>query len=237
MILPKPYYEKDGIVIYNAHCRNILRELPCADLAITDPPYGKETHAGARTGDGDKILVDFSSITADELRGIMELANIKRWWISFMEWRHIAELERKPPINLEFIRMGIWVKPNGAPQFTGDRPGTGWEGVGLFHKPGKKFWNGGGHHAVWIDNKENTLHPTGKPISLINRLMDLFSLPDELVLDPFMGSGTTLLSAKELGRKAIGIEIEEKYCEIAAKRLSQDVFDFTEINPQGEGGE
>ena len=225
MSLPKPYWEKNGFTIYHADCEKILAEI-CADVVITDPPYGEQTHKGARTGDGDKILVNFDPITSDKLRRIMELALLKRWWVAFMEWRHIAELEKTPPVNLEFIRMGIWVKPNGSPQFTGDRPGTGWEGIGIFHKPGKKFWNGGGHHAVWIDNKENTLHPTGKPQSLVNQLVGLFSTEQETILDPFMGSGTTLVAAKQLGRKAIGIEIEEKYCEIAAQRLSQQVIPF-----------
>ena len=75
-------------------------------------------------------------------------------------------------------------------------------------------------------HKEPRWHPTQKPVRLMRELVGLFSSPGQVVLDPFMGSGTTLVAAKKLGRKAIGIEIEEKYCEIAAKRLSQEVFDF-----------
>jgi site-specific DNA-methyltransferase (adenine-specific) len=69
-------------------------------------------------------------------------------------------------------------------------------------------------------------HPTPKPVSLPAHFIALHSRENDLILDPFMGAGTTLRAAKDLGRKAIGIEIEEKYCEIAAKRLSQEVFDF-----------
>jgi len=69
-------------------------------------------------------------------------------------------------------------------------------------------------------------HPTPKPVSLMRRMIENSSDIDDLVLDPFVGSGTTLVAAKELGRKAIGIEIEERYCEIAAKRLSQEILQF-----------
>lgn len=87
----------------------------------------------------------------------------------------------------------------------------------------------GGRVGVFYHNKNDTEwkkapHPTTKPLKLMSELMRLFSNEDELILDPFMGSGTTLRAAKDLGRKAIGIEIEEKYCEIAAKRLSQEVL-------------
>jgi DNA modification methylase len=69
-------------------------------------------------------------------------------------------------------------------------------------------------------------HQTVKPIKLMSELVSLFTNPGETIIDPFMGTGTTLRAAKDLGRKAIGIEIEERYCEIAAKRMAQEVFSF-----------
>lgn len=147
------------------------------------------------------------------------------WWVATMEWQHIADLERTPPDGWRFIRFGIWTKPNGAPQFTGDRPGTGWEGIGIFHcGDGAMSWNGGGRHGVWNTPKISGDHPTQKPITLIREWVDLFSNPGDTILDPFMGSGTTLRAAKDLGRKAIGIEISEEYCEIAVRRLRQQVL-------------
>ncbi len=85
-------------------------------------------------------------------------------------------------------------------------------------------WNGGGLPAVWSYNKISGFHPTGKPEPLLLDWVRQFSDADELILDPFMGSGTTLAAAKRLGRNAIGIEREERYCEIAAKRMQQEAL-------------
>ena len=195
-----------------------------ADVVISDPPYGARTHDGARTGDiGDRVLVDFAPVDATTFtQDVAKMMTItQRWVVLTCEWRHVHLLE---PLGL--VRFGVWVKPNGAPQFTGDRPATGWEAVAILHREGKKRWNGGGRHAVWNVPKIEGQHPTTKPMRLIHQFVQLFSDEGELILDPFMGSGTTLRAAKDLRRKAIGIEIEEKYCEIAAKRLEQEVFDF-----------
>lgn len=221
-----PYYQDSTCTIYHADCFDVLPTLETVDLLLTDPPYAPQTHEGARTGDyGSRALVDFSPVSAALLRDLFATALVARWIVATMDWRHIADLERQPPDGCRFVRFGIWVKPNGAPQFTGDRPATGWEGVGILHRDGGRMrWNGGGSHSVWTANKINSEHPTGKPISLFQQFVQLFSDPGATVLDPFMGGGTTLRAAKNLGRKAIGIEIEERYCEIAAKRLSQEVL-------------
>ena len=224
----KPYYEQDGITIYHGDCREILPTLDTGsiDLVLTDPPYSEEVHAGARTRNSDNpgSLITFASIDGpDWLADVAPVA--KSWVVATMDWRHIADAHRDMPDGLRFVRFGVWVKPNGAPQFTGDRPATGWEGVGIFHKSGGAMaWNGGGKRAVWEVPAVASDHPTGKPIKLVREWICLFSNPGETVLDPFMGSGTTLRAAKDLGRKAIGIEIEERYCEIAVKRLQQAVL-------------
>jgi len=223
-----PYYDEDGITIYHGDCREILQSIPVVDVCITDPPYGEETHAGARTGSrGDRPLVNFQSLTSTELISAFSLLRVRRWLVATVEWRHMLSLETDTPGNLSFIRFGVWVKPNGAPQFTGDRPGTGWEAVAILHGPASPMaWNGGGRHAVWSIPKTEGDHPTGKPSRLVRDFVNLFSNPGETIIDPFMGSGSTLVAAKNLGRRAIGIEIEERYCEIAAKRLYQKVLAF-----------
>jgi site-specific DNA-methyltransferase (adenine-specific) len=217
-----PYYADESVTLYHGDCRDVLPAIERADVLLSDPPYAPQTHQGARTVTCTRPLVDFAAVDADTLRAVFALAAPRRWCVATMDWKHIAELERQPPAGLRFVRFGIWVKPNGAPQFTGDRPAMGWEGVGVLHAAdGPMRWNGGGSHAVWRVNKENSDHPTGKPLDLVQRLCGLFSEPGELVVDPFCGGGTTLVAAKNLGRRAIGIEMDERHCETTARRLSQ----------------
>lgn len=237
----KPYYEHAGITIYHGDCREVLPQIPASwfGLILTDPPYSPATHTGARTRKSaensmDNVLIDFAPMTIEEIKAALGVAAIRlrRWMISFMDWRYMVELESSPPEFMRFIRFGVWVKPNGAPQFTGDRPATGWEAIAIMHKhyPAGDIalaWNGGGARAVWDFPVVHGQHPAEKPLHLCKQLIRQFK--DECVapiVDPFMGSGTTLLAAKSLGYAAIGIEIEEKYCEIAAKRLSQEVLQF-----------
>jgi site-specific DNA-methyltransferase (adenine-specific) len=218
------YYDEGGIQIYHGRCEDVLLSL-AVDVTITDPPYAERTHVGARSGNAvDEKLIHFDSITDEALVAIArQLVGVtKRWVLMTCDWQHAVRLEECG----DLVRLGVWIKPNGAPQFTGDRPGTGWEAVALLHRGGRKEWNGGGHHAVWHCPIVQGQHPTEKPLALVKQWVSLFSQPGELILDPFMGSGTTLRAAKDLGRRAIGVEIEERYCEIAAKRLSQQVLDF-----------
>ena len=226
-----PYYDHAGIRIFHGDCRGVLPTLEPVDVVITDPPYSETTHAGARTSGGG-VLLDgaFGCVDAALLRSVFALALPRRWLVSFVDWKHVTPLSDEPPSGLEFVRFGVWVKPNGMPQLTGDRPSHGWEAVGIWHRAGvAKRWNGGGHHAVWTCNKENGPHPTMKPLRLVGQFVRLFSDPGETILDPFMGSGTTLVAAKQAGRMAIGIEREERYCEAASKRLEQEVLDLAPV--------
>lgn len=143
-------------------------------------------------------------------------------------WR--ADLEAA---GLDYVRTGAWIKVGSTPQFSGDRPATGFEAVTIAHPKGRKRWNGGGHHAVWShpivlnrSGNDPRWHTTQKPLSLMDELVSLFSEPGETVLDAFGGSGTTAVSAARLGRRCIVIEQQEKHCESIVKRLSQQVFDL-----------
>lgn len=149
----------------------------------------------------------------------------RRWAIVFSDaetthrWK--SELEGS---GMRYIRTGAWVKPDAMPQMSGDRPAVGFEPCTIAHAQGPMRWNGGGRQAVWTYGTAKVnrpAHPCPKPEPLMLHLVTDFTDHGETILDPFMGSGTTLVAAKRLGRKAIGIEREEKYCEVAAKRLAQ----------------
>lgn len=218
--------------IYQGDCLEIMRTWPdkCVDLVITDPPYGEKTHNGARTGKfndpvkNDPVkLVDFNSVDSEYMislaKKLCELA--KRWVVMTCDWRHCAAIEAALPEI--FIRAGVWTKPNPTPQFTGDRPSTGWEAVAILHRQGRKQWNGGGHAAVWHIPKISGEHPTEKPIALLLKWVRLFANEDDIILDPFCGSGTTLVAAEKNRHPWIGIEIEPKYVAIAQARVDAEM--------------
>lgn len=218
-----PYYQDEAVTLYLGDCREILPTLEPVDHVITDPPYDDQTHAGARTGGDGKTIVemDFAAVNSDLwfLGQCIELS--RRWVLAFCSMEQLGAYRKTA--GETWIRSGFWHRPDGCPQFTGDRPGQPGEAIAIMHRAGKKRWNGGGHHAYWSYGieRDGRVHPTQKPEGLMCQIVQQFTDPGDTVLDPFMGSGTTIVAAKRLGRKAIGIEINEAYCEIAARRLSQ----------------
>jgi DNA modification methylase len=225
------YYEDASVVIYHGNCLDILPQLGQVDHVITDPPYDEATHGKhlATVADG-RALLSFPSLRPSEFLAIADSLAVlaSRWVVMTCDYRHAPLVHDRD----YFVRQGVWVKPNGAPQFTGDRPGMGYEPVLILHRQGRKRWNGGGRHAVWTCPIISGGHPTEKPEPLLAMLVRDFTDEGETILDPFMGSGTTLVAAKRLGRKAIGIELNEKYCEIAAKRCAQgSLFTPDEAQP------
>lgn len=206
--------------LYLADAFDILPTLGEVDSIITDPPYGPKTHESAMTtkSGSPSLLVDFDSITEEQFIAFcghaVQLA--RRWVILTCEWRYVIGLEKA---GLPLVRFGIWLKQDSAPQFSGDRPGTGWEAVAILHREGKRRWNGGGHHAVWVCRVERGEHPTQKPLTLLLDWVTKFTDESATVLDPFMGSGTTGVACLKLGRKFIGIEKREDYFELACRRI------------------
>jgi len=195
-----------------------LGEVACI---ITDPPYNSKTHKGARSAKSLRAsLIAFDSLTGEQFVEfcVNAIVQARRWVVMSCAWQHAALLEAA---GVPLVRLGIWHKPNGAPQFTGDRPGTGWEAIAILHREGRKRWNGGGHHAVWVCNVEHGAHPTQKPLKLVTDWVAKFTEPGETILDPFMGSGTTGVACLKLGRKFVGIEKRPDYFELACRRIEE----------------
>jgi site-specific DNA-methyltransferase (adenine-specific) len=246
-----PYYQDDAVVIYRADCRDVLPSLGAVDHCITDPPYEAEAHTEGRRiktkgGGGDygktgACVLDFEPIT-EELR-LLSAAHIgrltRRWALVFCQVEAVATWrDALLAGGLTYRRAVAWVKRDAQPQLSGDRPGMGYESIVCAHAKGRSRWNGGGKRGVYETVRASTceggpsLHMTEKPMPLMTALVHDFTDPGETILDPFAGSGTTLVAAKRLGRKAIGIEINEAYCEIAARRLSQGALNlFAEEQP------
>ena len=228
---PAPDWVSDNgnIVLYYADCMDILPHLSGVDAVITDPPYGdKATHAGHLSSVTlkDKAparqALGFDGISADDfIKLSLSLTDKAARWVVFTcEWKYAHLLDEAGIL----VRLGIWRKPDGAPQFTGDRPGTGWEAVAICHKPGQKRWNGGGKHAFWNCSKQGKYgHPTEKPLKLFSSFVIDFTDKEELVLDPFMGSGTTGIACIRSNRRFIGIEKDRKYYEIAKERIRKEL--------------
>lgn len=237
--LPDPIYQQDGVTLYHGDCAAILPwfAVESVDHLITDPPYTPHVHASGRRGDAECVAVErdlgFASLT-DELRRLTarEAGRLVRRWVvvfcpleSTQPWKMTLENN-----GLEYIRTGIWVKDGAAPQFTGDRPANGAEALAIAHHPGQKKWNGGGRVGIWWTPivRGGRLHPAQKPLRLMRQLIEEFTDPGDLILDPFAGSGTTLRAALDLRRAAIGIEQDAAHCQNAVNRLRQRILPWEE---------
>ena len=223
--------------IHCCDCLDLMREMPdkSVDLVLTDPPYSDKTHKGARTTIGGKVVeessIPFDCFTEQDMIDAFSLISkkAKRWIISFIDWRFMHIMEENPPDNTKFVRFGIWNKTTTCPQFTGDRPGTGWEAILILHKSDYKMsWNGGGcgssvysHDHARSGRFFANYHPTEKPIGLLKELIALYSNEGDTVFDPFIGSGSTAIASILSRRNYIGIEKEPEYIKIAEKRLER----------------
>jgi len=203
---------------------------------LTDPPYTERTHEKARKNTQDGIgegITEFASITDDELRTVLaECGRVTRGWVvATLDYNHAFAFESEPPAGLRQLRIGVWMKTNPTPQISGDRPAQGWEAISYMHTTavGPK-WNGGGKHGNYITKIATANgHPTAKPLPIVEAWVAQFTNPGDMILDPFAGSGTTLRAASNLGRRAIGVELDESYCDLIVSRLGQQAFDFEAI--------
>lgn len=211
------------MTIYHGDCRDVLPGLPRADLILTDPPYGigadrnlraNKQHGAAVAPSRDYGIGTWDDRTPDAST-IAAVIGAGRYAIIW-GGNHIGLL----PSSSCWL---VWDKDNGTNGYADCE--LAWTNLPQAVRRHRYRWMGmlqehGG------TQKERRLHPTQKPVPVMQWAIQQAPTPGDVVLDPFMGSGTTLRAAKDLGRKAIGIEIDERYCEIAAKRMAQEVLDF-----------
>lgn len=210
----KPYYQDEYATIYHGDCREILPGLPKIDLVLTDPPYGIKLETAYKLRGRSRLAQckDYPEIHGDDQE--FDPTFLLKWPCILWGANYYCS---KLPKSSGWL---VWDKRCGRmqnDQTDGELAFTNViKGVRIFHHE----WNGFRRDSE-IDE---SYHPTQKPVALIIWVLSFKWIPGGLILDPFMGSGTTLRAAKDLQRKAIGIEIEEKYCEVAAKRLAQEVL-------------
>jgi DNA modification methylase len=228
--------------LYLGDCLTVLPTLAKADAMITDPPFEAEAHTqqrralGRGSEDGRRDILNaalpFSAIGEAQRVEVARLMaqGCSGWALVFCQaeaigaWRQALEGG-----GAKWRRAMAWVKPDGMPQFSGDRPGMGYESIATaWCGSGASEWNGGGRHGVFVIPKHDSgsghggvsnEHPTQKPRRLMSELVGLFTKPGQMVCDPFMGSGTTGVACMALGRPFVGIEIEEKYFDLACERI------------------
>lgn len=219
----QPYYSELGITIYHGDMRDVLPLLPLVDLVLTDPPYGIEGSSGTinrNRGKGEYIK-NFND-TPDYIKTVVVPAIV-------------GLISSTPCVVLTPGNKNLCAYPQ--PQSFGVFFQPASVGLQVFGNADAQpiFYygkNASGKNMgvpcsyVLTEHSYITGHPCAKPVQAWTRLLKNISKPGLTVLDPFLGSGTTLEAAKNLGLSAIGIEIEEKYCEIAANRLRQEVLSF-----------
>lgn len=198
------------------------------DHVITDPPYDNETHAGAvTTSVKESARTRTTGVAFSALANPKELAPVlvslaRRWAIAFCSCE-VLGLYREGA-GPAYVRGGIWDRINPAPQITGDRPGQAVDALAIMHRAGKKRWNKGGSAGIWRHSPAmgaaRPAHPTPKPVPLMVELIRDFTDADDVIFDPFCGSGTTLVAALSTGRRCVGIEIDATYAALATERAT-----------------
>jgi site-specific DNA-methyltransferase (adenine-specific) len=221
----KPYYDHAGITIYHGDCREILPELPKVDLVLTDPPYGigyslYESHEDNPKEYYEELLNPVILLC----EGLIKEDGYLFFWQSMKNCHKFGEWFPKG--------FRIFAACKDFIQYSNQKILNSWDPVIFWSKEKNKDIAPGiaskrdyhiGRTSIHV-TKRGERHPCPRPIDTVSYIINLTSREGEIILDTFVGSGTTLRAAKDLGRKAIGIEIEEKYCEIAVRRLQQEVL-------------
>ncbi len=226
----KPYYEKNGQTIFHGDCLKIMKQFSdkSFDLCLTDPPYGISQKSGGFRGK-ELDFGKWDKFTKKQLKNLLrQIIRVIRGTIfmfcsaeqlSFL----LTELKKKDFLT----RQLIWYKPTAFSMNADKMYMWATENI-IWAKKRKAKFNPRLKRNLFVCNSESNQrwHKTQKPIKLIKEFILDATDENDTILDPFMGSGTTLVAARQLGRKAVGIEINQKYCEIAKQRLRQETLNL-----------
>jgi DNA modification methylase len=233
--------------IHNMDCLEGLKQLPdnSVDSIVTDPPYGISRELNCknqRLGTTAKLNFNFGEWDEFDHKWFeIALQKSKGWVMTFCAKKDIGVywdlLEKNKFVAIDCI---AWTKPDPVPLNAKTKFLNAWEAIVIGKRPGAFFGSNYFHNILKYQapKGKNRIHPTQKPLSLIKKLIELTTEKGDVVLDPFMGSGTTALACKQLRRRYIGFEIDSNYVEIAQKRLSQKVlFPLAETHEGGDDSE
>jgi site-specific DNA-methyltransferase (adenine-specific)/modification methylase len=226
----KPYYDDGrGIVLYHARCEDVLPGIDPASVALllTDPPYGIALNTEYRTRKRTALALsnDYPCIAGDgEPFDPAHLLRFPR--LVLFGANHYADRLPASPSWLVWDKLaGLTSKRAMGFNDSADCE-LAWTNLGGPARLVPLRWMG---LMKGAERDRRRLHPTQKPIALMGGIIGQYTTPGALIVDPYLGSGPTAVAAKMLGRRCIGVELEERYCEIAARRLQQDVLDFGEV--------
>lgn len=211
-----PIYDRDGITIYNADCRDVLPHIDPSSvgLLLTDPPYGI-AYEGVSTGGYAAVSKSAGRVVAGDDREFDPAHLLPFPKLVLFGANHYAH--RLPPGG-----WIVWDKTGGdkARSFMGDAE-LAWTNTGRTISVYHYLWLG-----AFRDGEKHThgLHPTQKPVALMAWILEKWTKPGDLILDPYMGSGPIAAAAYQLGRRYIGIELVPEYCQVAINRLAQPVL-------------
>lgn len=227
-----PYYEDEHVTLYHGDCLELADVWTCADVMLTDPPYGRGWKQGTVKGHATNIIAKegISNDHSTEARDNMLALWGNKPAILF------GDLMLAPPADTKLVC--VYQKPLDA-GFRGSIGGVRRDAEAIYLN--SAFKGGLGGRSSIFQTSVNMVggdqgivrqpggHPHSKPTDVLIQLMQL--IPDGVIADPFAGGGSTLVAAKLASRKAIGVELDERWCEVAAKRLSQGVLDFGDWKP------
>ncbi|HYE32898.1 MAG TPA: DNA methyltransferase [Methylomirabilota bacterium] len=213
----KPYFSDAQTTIYLADARELLPQLKTFDLVIADPPYGMNYRSRSARWNGSKIVGDHA-LPVDLIRLAIEKAD--RAAYIFCRWDNLVEMPKPKSLI-------AWVKNNWTMGDTKHSHGRQWEACAFYPKQGHTFISRI-PDVIVAAKSGNKHHPTEKPLKVLERIIGANVGAD--VLDPCMGSGSTLIAARRLGRRSVGIEIEERNCEVAVQRLQQEARLLGEVS-------